>query len=140
MKKINPFLKTATILGLVLLASCTPEEDNDPTPVDSRDKYVGTWSCAEKSQVYSDYSYQANIKKSTINTSDVLIENFYNLGFNTSVTASLSSNSFTVSQQTVSGQVISGNGTSSNSSTIKFSYTANDGGNVTDSVTVTFIK
>ena len=140
MKKVNSLLAITTIFGLMLVASCAPEEEEDTTPTDPRDKYVGTWSCAEKSQLYSDYSYQANIKKSTTNTSQVLIENFYNLGFNTNVVASVSSTTLNISQQTVSGQAISGNGTSSGNNTINFSYIANDGGNAVDTVTVAFTK
>ena len=139
MKQINFFLKITTALCLLFVVSCTPEEET-PDSADPRDKYVGTWSCAEKSQLYFDYSYQANISKSTTNSTDIIIENFYNLGFQTSVVATLNGASFEILQQTVSAQVISGSGSSSGSNVINFSYTADDLGGTPDNVTVKFTK
>ena len=65
------------------LVSCQSDKNNDPiapTTGDARDKYVGTWMCNEISQVINS-SYTIAISKSTTNSSEIIINKFYNLNF-----------------------------------------------------------
>jgi hypothetical protein len=137
MKKIK-HLFSLLILSSVLLVGCQPEEE-DPTPSDDRDKFIGTWSCAETSSQNGSSTFEVHINKSTTSTSQVVIENFYNYGFNKSATASISGSSLTIASQSFSGTTIQGSGTSNSSTKISMNYTVNDGSD-TDTVSAVLTK
>ncbi len=69
-------------LGIVLLigfSSCEPDDINIGSG-DDRDKFVGSWNCAETSESGDQISYTVNIGKS-LNSSEVWIEGFASIGF-----------------------------------------------------------
>lgn len=106
------------------IASCAPDKKDDPlqpTNTDDRDKYVGTWTCNENSQIAGQTSYNITIAKSTSNSGEIIINNFYQL--NTSARATVNGNSFTIPyQQLGSVGFASGSGNLTGSSSINMTY------------------
>jgi hypothetical protein len=71
---------------ILFLAACQPEE----TPKPERDKFIGSWTCAESSTVNGSSSFTVHITESSAKDTEVYIENFYNYGSDTdNVTATL---------------------------------------------------
>ena len=124
-------------------ASCAPEEEEepDPTTTDARDKFVHTngWSCAESSSQSGTSSFTVHINKSTSNTSQIFIENFYNFGFQNKATATVSGSSFTIASQTLAGNTVQGSGTMQGNGTVTMNYTVNSGSSI-DTCTATLTK
>lgn len=129
----------------VSLISCQKDETPSTNPTgsvsDIRERYTGTWTVSESSQIYGQTTYQVNIKKAPNDNNQVIIENFYNLGFTNAVYAILSNNNnaFTINQQSVSGQTISGSLTIYSTNDIRGTFNANDGSGV-DNVSVNFTR
>ena len=128
------------IVGL-FLTSCQPDKKDDPNSptTDARDKYTGIWLCNENSKVSGTTSYTINIYKSTSNSSEILIDHFYDL--QTQARASVSGNSLNIPyQQLGSIGFASGSGNLlSTGSTLSLAYTTNVGGNK-DTCTANCIK
>ncbi len=102
---------------LLIVAACATEDD-DLT-------LSGTWSVEENSQLYGVQHYDAHI--SQIDSSSLEIDNFYNIGFGTPVTASLSGDEINIPQQEVEGYIFAGSGeVSEDKKMIIFNFTAND--------------
>lgn len=139
MMKLKNFYKPGLIALIAIATACAPEEKEEDIPTEPRDKYIGSWTCAEKSQVFQQSTYSVSIKKSTTNSSQLLCSNFYQLGADTITLMTLNGTTFTIPSQTVSGQIISGSGTATSDTRINFTFTANDGAQ-TDTVTATFTK
>jgi hypothetical protein len=129
----------------VTFISCQKDEtpSNNPTGAvtDVRDRYTGTWTASESSQIYGQTNYQVNIKKAPNDNNQVIIENFYNLGFTNAVYGVLSNNNtaIIINQQSVSGHSISGNLTIYATNDIRGTFNANDGSGV-DNVSVNFTR
>ena len=129
----------------VTFISCQKDETPTTNPTgsttDVRERYTGTWTASESSQIYGQTTYQVNIKKAPNDNNQVIIENFYNLGFTNAVYGILSNNntSLTINQQSVSGQAISGSLTIYSTNDIRGTFNANDGSGV-DNVSVNFTR
>jgi hypothetical protein len=134
--KISLFI----LLGFtaVLLPTCTPDEE-EPNPNDARDTYVASWDASEQSSQVGQNNYVVHINKSTSNASQVLIENFYNIGFQFKATATISGNNLTIPQQTYNGNQLNGSGTKTGSNTIQMTYYMNTGSNI-DTCVVTLTR
>lgn len=119
-------MKTEIILVIavsVVMASCEKDNGSDPSsPSDDRDLYVGTWSCADSSQLFGTSTYAVTISK-TGNADTIRITNFYQLGTGNSAIGLVSSNSLTIPSQTVSSIDITGFGTKNNNK-ISVTYSA----------------
>ncbi len=139
MKKLHLFSTAVILFSLLLVSSCKKEEPTPSTPADPRDQYVGSWTCNETSQLNGSTSFTIHINKSGSNSAQVLIENFYNLGFSNTAAVTVNSTSLTIPQQTYSGNQISGSGTLTSSTTISLTYTVFDGSN-TDHCTASCVK
>jgi hypothetical protein len=123
------------------LGSC--EQALDLLSDDPRDTFVGTWSVNETTSKKSTLIfYEVNIEKSSSDTTTVLINNFYELGNNMSVRASVSGGNITISSQTVDGFTFQGSGDIAfNDKTIDLSYTVDyNNGTPADHVTATYTK
>lgn len=140
MKKII-FLITVSITLFVV--SCAPDKTDDPLSpapdIDARDKYIGTWQCNENSKVSGSTSYTIAISKSTTNTSEILINKFYDL--QAQARASVSNYNITIPyQQLGSIGFASGSGILATSATnLALSYTTNVAGNK-DTCTANCVK
>ncbi len=131
-----------------MMYSCNPDDDNiDNVSDDARDKITATYDCNETSQIYAKSTnninshYIVEISKDTSTTDKVYIANFYNLGLDKDVTASMSGLNLTISNQTTDGITFNGTGViASNYKTIDLKYTADDGSGQIDTVTATYTK
>lgn len=116
LKKSGPAFWLVIIIGGVI--SCSKENTGL--------SLNGTWHMEEHSQLYGLEHYDVQITQ--IDTTQIEITNFYNLGTDTYVTASLSELSLIIKKQNVSGYIIQGTGSiNSDYKTISFNFTANDG-------------
>lgn len=127
----------ATVLTVSVLSSCAPEEE--PTPADPRDPFVASWSVAENSSQIGFTPYTVHINKSTTNTNQVLIENFYNIGFNYKAVADISGTTVTINQQTYNGNQLHGGGQKTGANSISLTYYVDNGSSV-DTCTATLTR
>jgi hypothetical protein len=98
-----------------VLVSCTDEEPLLIQDTDPRDKFIGTWNVREEigNQVTGNYS--SVVTNNPNNTSQIIINNIYNLGSAASISALVANNSLSISQANITGVSISGSGTYSGS-------------------------
>ena len=128
------FLITSTFMA------CTKDDDNDVTPsptgsVDPRNKFIGNWVSNETSEVFSQTTFSVEIYAHTTIANRIVISNFYNLGSTQSnCQMEINGDSITIFQQNVSGHEFIGAGKLLTNSTIRLSYTADDGSGTIDHV------
>jgi hypothetical protein len=116
----------------VFFVSCEKLDNGN----DQRDFLVGEWNCKENSQQFGEQSFVAKISKSLTDTTQILVDNFYGVGY--TVKVKVNDLNLTIPSQTVNSSQIAGYGTiSSNYKTINWTYTVTDGGQ-TDHVTATY--
>jgi hypothetical protein len=129
--RLKSYLKYLFLIisSSVLIISCAPEDTSTPTPTDVREKWVGTYSCEETENAANVTTFDINISKNTSVSDGLIISNFYNIGSQYSLNATLSGNSITIPTQTLNGFKITGSGTTSGTTKINFSYTVQAGGN-----------
>lgn len=116
--------------------SCQPDEQE---PADDRDKFVDVWHVVEQSSQIGTTNYDVHINLSTTNTSQVLMENFYNVGFSFKAVANVSGSNLTLNSQTYNASQLQGSGSMSGNNTINMSYTVDDGSAV-DTCTATLTR
>lgn len=120
--------------------ACTKDDENDITPsptgsVDPRNKFIGNWVCNESSEVFSTTTFSVEIFAHTTITNRIVISNFYNLGSTQSnCQMEINGDSITIFQQNVSGHEFIGAGKLLTNSTIRLTYTADDGSGTIDHV------
>jgi len=138
MLKSIPFKKL--ILALVPVAffavSCQPDEAE---PTDDRDKFVDVWHCVEQSSQIGQTPYDVHINLSTTSTTQVLMENFYNVGFGFKAVATVSGSNLTLANQTYNASQLQGSGSMNGNNSINMSYTVNDGSSI-DTCTATLTR
>lgn len=122
--RISLFAVTAVSLFAV---ACQPDTAE---PADDRDKFVDVWHCVEQSSQVGQTNYDVHINLSTTNTSQVLMENFYNVGFAFKAVANISGSNVTLNAQTYNSSQLQGSGSMSGNNTINMSYTVNDGSSI----------
>lgn len=124
MKKLTAF---AFVLSGLLIASCASDKNDDPNApqpsTDPRDKFVAYWLASENSALAGTNSYSVNIIKSTTNSNEILINNFYGIP-SSSVRASVNNNALTIPYQQI-GTIgfTKGSGTLSNANSMTLTYT-----------------
>lgn len=105
-------------LGLficLVLVSCTEEDPILVPDFDSREKYLGTWNVREETGNQVTGNYISVVTSNPNNTSQIIINNIYNLGATTNISALIANNSLSISQANITGISISGSGTYSGS-------------------------
>lgn len=137
MNYLMPKIKRFSVILSLIVISCQPDDGLDTGDV--RDDYVGTWNCAEVSQIFGTSNYTVKITKG--DQDDVVkVSNLYNIGIQNEVLFTVFDNNITINNQTVDGNTFSGSGTSeANYSSFNLNYTAVSGGD-SDNVTSTFTK
>lgn len=124
MKQYKKIL-AAVMMLVVLLPSCELE-DVDPD-ADIRDKFIGTWRFDE-SEAKSDLTfYSVAISKDPGNSSQVLLQNFGNVGNFHSAYGIVTTNRITVTSQSIASFTISGSGNSVSGTRMDWTYSINDG-------------
>ncbi len=138
----NKLFKNLTgILSVMLLVtSCEFGEEIDPDNSDDpRDNIVDTWRSTEISAIYGKSSYLVDISKEPLDSTKVVLSNFYNLGVDTEVKGTLNGYKISISVQVVNGNEISGEGTiAGDYSAIDFVYEVDDGSGEKDNVSAEF--
>jgi hypothetical protein len=76
MKRISRFLIIVSV-GLFLISSSCDKEKNYP-----KDSILGAWLCQEDGGVYGYRQYNVSIDYQGVDSTMIVIYNFYNLGFN----------------------------------------------------------
>ncbi len=125
---------------MLLVTSCEfgEEVDNDNSG-DPRDNIVDTWRSTEISALYGKSIYLVDIAKEPLDSTEVVLSNFYNLGIDTEVKGALNGYKIYISAQVVNGNEISGEGTIvGDFSVINFVYEVKDGSGETDNVSAEF--
>ncbi len=140
MKKIGLF--TCLVIGLAV-TSCASDKSDDPNApapsTDARDKFVAYWLASENSALAGTNSYTVNIIKSTSNSNEILINNFYGIPA-TSVRASVNNNIITIPIQLFGvNNIAQGTGTLTSATNISLNYTTTVGTN-RDSCTTIYTK
>jgi len=97
------------VLTTFSLTGC--EQDEDTTPTDIRYDYVGTWIATESNSKSSDATYTVKITVDGTNSSQVILENYMNLGSSVKVTAVVTETTITVPTQTIDSWTVAGTGT-----------------------------
>lgn len=113
------FKSIMMVAALVCCMSCGKDDDDKN---DLRDAYVGSFRIKEQATVEGvvvEDNYNISIVKSTVNNTDVIINNILNTG--ESVNATISGTNFTIPQQTIGEGGVSGSGRIEGSSYIRFS-------------------
>jgi hypothetical protein len=99
----------------LVLVSCTDEEPVLVPDVDPKDKFIGTWNVREEIGNQVTGNYLSVVTSNPSNTSQIIINNIYNLGSTASISALVANNSLSISQASITGINISGSGTYSGS-------------------------
>ncbi len=131
----------AGILSVILLVtSCEfGEEINPDNSGDPRDNIVDTWRSTELSAIYGKSNYLVDISKEPLDSTKVVLSNFYNLGVDTEVKGTLDGYKINIYVQVVNGNEISGEGTiAGDLSAIDFVYEVDDGSGEKDNVSAEF--
>lgn len=106
--------------------SCTDEED-PLNPQDDRDAFLGTWNVTESC---TKEAYSVTIVKDPSNSSQVIIQNFWLIGFNEKPPyAIVAGTTITIPEQTIcynASNTVSGSG-KLDKGKIDWDYTVNDG-------------
>jgi hypothetical protein len=138
---IKPILPISILLLAVTL-SC--EELENLNTGDVRDKLEGQWRCDETSEIFKSTAeiFSVYISPHPTDSTKVLIDNFYELGYNVSAVATVSNRNLYINTQTVGdGFTIIGSGTISSSyNEIEWNYSVEDGSGAVDNVTATYTK
>lgn len=139
MKKVFTFALLA--LTMTVIPSCQPDETDNTTPTDDRDKFVASWTCNEVSSQTQSSSFTVHINKSTTSSTQVQIEDFYHMGFQNKANADISGSSITIPQQLYNGNQIHGSGSmGSNTNQFTMTYYVDQGSGSIDTCTATFIR
>ena len=113
------------IIILFAVIACTDESILNPA--DPRDQFIGSWNVNET--CIKD-AYSVSIEKDTTNSSQVIIKNFWLIGFNEKPPyAIVTGNTLTIPSQTMcysGSNSVKGSGLLSKN-TITWSYSVNDG-------------
>jgi hypothetical protein len=97
---------------------------------------VDGWTCSETSTQAGSSTYTILISKSTTNSAEVLLENFYDIGSQYKARVSVSGNTLTIPQQLLNGNQLNGSGSMSGNNAFSLTYYINNGSSI-DTCTAT---
>lgn len=103
------FSLSLMVLMAFTLTGC--EQDDETTPTDVRYYYVGTWIATESNSKSADATYTVKITVDGTNSSQVILENYMNLGSSVRASAVVTETTITVPLQTIDSWTVSGTGT-----------------------------
>jgi len=131
----NKFYRARIISG-----TCNPVYSQAVHLIEIHNNILGLWYCNETSSIYGTTNYNIAIINDTTECSNIVIQNFHNLGINKNVTALVSGQSINISSAFIDGLTITGTGSiSSNNQTITLFYTVDDGTQI-DNISATYTK
>ncbi len=130
------------ILSILLAGSC--ELINEEFAGTTAERLEGQWQCDETSSLYKSAldQYIVYIEIHPIDSNQILIENFYELGRNIDVVATINGMTITLPRQNTSdGFEINGSGTiSTKYDKITWRYYVDDGSGIGDQVDAIYTK
>lgn len=140
MKKVLYFIIVLTTLYLSGCKSDSKDDPLAPSAADERDQFVGTWLCNETSKSLPATAYTITISKSTTNSTDIIINKFYDLL--TQARATVNSNKITIPYQSLTGLgFASGTGTlSASGNNLYMNYIVKISSNDNDTCTANCVK
>jgi len=120
MKNLKFFVPLFLSIYLLAFGACAPVDDGDLNPVD---KFIGTWNVSDQG---TRLNYQVVISANPLNSSEVLLRNFADLG-NTAV-GLVVGNSLVLDSQSLGGNyTVSGSGNYISDTRLAFNYQLDDG-------------
>ncbi len=139
-------MRTIRILFAIFIAgiftftfnSCEPDNPDDGDPANAREKFIGTWTCVEASQL----TYTVVVEADPANETNVFLNNFHSLGSAEKAIGVIAGSSVSIDQQQMCNgdYTVKGNGLmEANQKSIAFSYTVKTGID-TDTITATYTK
>lgn len=144
MKIQNRFAAIVLISMALIVNACQKDDNSEVAPTtDARDKYTGSWTCAEtNTKTNKKNTFTVSISKSSANSSELILSNFSNIGSSSTfnVKSSLSGTSISIPSQEVSGDNISGSGSVASDVKINFSYTVDDHNGSPDAYAAIYTK
>ncbi len=130
MKKFILYFSVLLFSGILFFSGCS-KNNPEPSPSDPRQQYLGSWGVTETTT--KNY-YTATISADPNSSDGVFINNF--AASTVQAHAVVSGNSITVTnQQLNNGWIVSGSGTYL-SSKITWTYSINDGANLTNYIAI----
>ncbi|MBN1340892.1 MAG: hypothetical protein JXA03_16310 [Bacteroidales bacterium] len=115
------------LMAIGLMPSCVVDDDDDPDPASDRDKFIGTWNVNE---TCSRDSYTVEIQADPSNSSQVIIKNFWLIGYQEKPPYAIVTGSvLTIPEQAICDNYsneVKGSGTL-NKDQIVLQYSVNDG-------------
>ncbi len=121
-----------------VLVSCTDEEPLLIQDTDPKEKFIGTWNVREEIGNQVTGNYTSVVTSNPNNTSQIIINNIYNLGATANISALVAGNTLQISQASITGISIFGSGTYGGSGFII--YLTVDEGSGTSQVKTTYSK
>lgn len=140
MKKLTASSLFLAAFLLIVIPGCQPDDPQTTTPTDDRDKFVASWTCQETSQQSGVTTFTLHINKSTTSSTQVLIENFYNIGFQYKATTDVSGSSLTIPSQAYNGNQLHGSGTMISNNTVNMTYYVDHGSGNIDTCTAVLTR
>lgn len=140
-RSLHQYLILVIIVLLAIISACEPDDTFSDDP---RERIEGEWICTEESEIYDSPPYAVYISPDPIDSSKIIINNFYNLGTTVDAFARLSGRTITLDYQTISDPstnwtILSGSGrVSASSDAINLSYSIDDGSGQIDNVTAVY--
>lgn len=139
MKKLIGFSLIGACFGMLLLSSCSKDDETETTPSssDPRGKFTGHWLITEHSSISGSGSYYVDV---TDSTNVAYLQFAYLYGYHTKIRATASGTTITIPTQIVEGNSVSGSGTSMSASQFTLRYVVALGGSSYDTVNATLTK
>jgi hypothetical protein len=136
-KKQNLIKVLFTFALIALFASCEPDNELSPN-------IEGKYNCQETvaangSSPSSKTTFEIHLISTSADNSTYKVENFYNLGFQKSLTIDYANGNISIPEQNMDGFIIKGSG-SVVSSKLNLTYTAKDAGGATENCTAVATK
>ena len=115
------------LIALFAIASCKPDDNKD---VDQRDKFAGTWNCAEtSSKNHNTINFSVSISKNELTTNEISLTNFYDLGADQKARLTVDYSNLSIPQQVICNLNIHGSGAFTQSK-INLLYYVNDNADI----------
>lgn len=112
-----------SLLFVVAIGFCGCTVEDPDSDIDPREKYLGSWQVSDQP---ARLNYQVNIQYNPSNSTEILLQNFADLGG--SAVGLVVGNSVIIDKQSIGGSFqVEGTGSYIKSTELKFSYELDDG-------------
>jgi hypothetical protein len=121
------------VASLFLLNSC--EKDDK-----IYSSIVGTWQCVEISSVHTPNPYFVDIVRETSDSTRLVIDNFYNMGYGKEIYATLDGYDISLQSNLFGFSIVGEAKVATNFKTIEWEYEVDDGSGMIDYVTAVYTR